>query len=212
MEQEAGPQYGLLRARVRQGAAAGVDDELVPGRFEADHGDARSAVRRLREEWRRQPGTAVTHALGWALHRGGQDEEALDFALEATEAARGGGVRNALYAYHRGMIEQSLGLPGPAASGEGAADQPVLLPAGRAAGAGGAGGTGRAAGDGGAGGRHRIAAPVGAAAGGDGGDGGDGGPPAARVARRAGPPVCAGSGLTGCRGAPARARSPRTGP
>jgi tetratricopeptide (TPR) repeat protein len=114
MVREAGAQYDLLRARVRHNAAAGVDDELVLGRFEADHGDARSAVRRLRAEWRRQPGTAVADALAWALHRAGQDEEALEFAREATEAARGGGVRNALYAYHRGMIEQSLGLPGPA--------------------------------------------------------------------------------------------------
>ncbi|MGX4691935.1 tetratricopeptide repeat protein [Streptomyces sp. JNUCC 63] len=114
MEREAGAQYDLLRARVRRNAAAGVDDELVLGRFEADHGDAESAVRRLRAEWRRQPGTAVADALAWALHRAGREEEALKFAMEATETAEGGGVRNALYVHHRGMIEQSLGLPGPA--------------------------------------------------------------------------------------------------
>ncbi|MBO7941418.1 hypothetical protein JTP77_036720, partial [Streptomyces sp. S9] len=47
----AGPaaeQYGLLRERVREDAAGGVDGALVLGRFEADHGDPAAAVRRLR--------------------------------------------------------------------------------------------------------------------------------------------------------------------
>ncbi|GAA0933242.1 tetratricopeptide repeat protein [Streptomyces thermoalcalitolerans] len=113
-QQEAAAQYDLLRARIRRSTAAGVDDALVLGRFEADHGDPESAVRRLRAEWQRQPGTAVADALAWALHRTGRDEEALTFARKATETAGGGGVRNALYAYHRGMIERSLGRPGPA--------------------------------------------------------------------------------------------------
>ncbi|MFJ8195365.1 tetratricopeptide repeat protein [Streptomyces sp. NPDC096152] len=111
---QARTQYDLLRTRVRQDAAEGVDDELVLGRFEADHGYARSAVLRLRGEWQRQPGTAVADALGWALHRAGQDEEALKFAAAATDAVKGGGVRDALYAYHRGMIERALDLSGPA--------------------------------------------------------------------------------------------------
>ncbi|MFF4759093.1 tetratricopeptide repeat protein [Streptomyces sp. NPDC001292] len=111
---EARELYGLLRARALQNEEAGVDDEVVLGRFEADHGDPGSAVRRLRAEWERRPGTAVADALGWALHRDGQDVEALRFATRATEAAEGGGVRNALYAFHRGVIEQGLGLPGAA--------------------------------------------------------------------------------------------------
>ncbi|MEU7056335.1 tetratricopeptide repeat protein [Streptomyces sp. NPDC046197] len=113
-EQWAQAQYGVLRSRVRRDAAAGVDDDLVLGRFEADHGDAESAVRRLRAEWQRQPGIAVADALGWALHRTGEDEEALKFATQATDRTKGGGVRSALYAYHRGMIEQDLDLTGPA--------------------------------------------------------------------------------------------------
>ncbi|MFD7713502.1 hypothetical protein [Streptomyces sp. NPDC059786] len=107
-------QYDLLRDRVRRESAAGVDDELVLGAFEADHGDARSAVRRLRAEWRRQPGIAVADALGWALHRAGDDAEAVKFAARATDAEHGGGVRSAQYAYHRGEIERALGLDGPA--------------------------------------------------------------------------------------------------
>ncbi|MCA2203710.1 lipopolysaccharide assembly protein LapB [Streptomyces sp. SMS_SU21] len=100
--------YALLRERVRLAAAHGADEELVLGRFEADHGDAQAAVRRLRAEWERQPSTEVADALGWALHRAGEDEEALPFAVRATEGTKGGGVRSALFAYHRGMIEHSL--------------------------------------------------------------------------------------------------------
>jgi tetratricopeptide (TPR) repeat protein len=112
--QAARVQYDLLRELVRRGAVGGVDDELVLGRLEADHGDARSAVRRLSAEWLRQPGTEVADALGWALHRAGRDEEALTFAVRATDEEHGGGVRSALYAYHRGMIEKELNQDGPA--------------------------------------------------------------------------------------------------
>ncbi|MEW2076558.1 tetratricopeptide repeat protein [Streptomyces sp. NPDC013433] len=108
LERAAGVQYGVLRERVRLAAAHGGDEGVVLGRFEADHGDAESAVRRLRTEWERQPSTEVADALGWALHRAGEDEEALPFAVRATEGTEGGGVRSALYVFHRGVIERSL--------------------------------------------------------------------------------------------------------
>lgn len=108
LRQAAGVQYGVLREGVRVAAAHGGDESLVLGRFEADHGDADDAVRRLRGVWERQPSTAVADALGWALHRAGEDEEALPFAVRATEGTEGGGVRSALYVFHRGMIERSL--------------------------------------------------------------------------------------------------------
>ncbi|WAZ22058.1 tetratricopeptide repeat protein [Streptomyces cinnabarinus] len=112
--QAARVQYDVLRERVRGAAAGGADEELVLGLFEADHGDPESAVRRLRAEWERQPGIAVADALGWALHRAGENEEALRFARIATDRTKGGGVRSALYVYHRGMIERDLELTGPA--------------------------------------------------------------------------------------------------
>ncbi|MFI9468774.1 tetratricopeptide repeat protein [Streptomyces sp. NPDC052492] len=101
-------QYALLRERVRLASAQGGDEELVLGRFEADHGDPAAAVRRLRAEWERQPSTEVADALGWALHRAGEHEEALPFAVRATEGTKGGGVRSALFAYHRGAVERAL--------------------------------------------------------------------------------------------------------
>lgn len=107
-------QYDVLRARVREGAAEGVNDALVLGLFEADHGDAGGAVRRLRAEWARHPSAAVADALGWALHRVGDDREAVRFATKATDRVRGGAVRSALFAYHRGAIERELGNLGAA--------------------------------------------------------------------------------------------------
>ncbi|CAL9557850.1 hypothetical protein SUDANB145_04557 [Streptomyces sp. enrichment culture] len=107
-------QYDLLRERVRAAAAGGADEELVLGRFEAGHGDAAAAVRRLRAEWRRQPSTAVADALGWALYRDGRAGEALEYAVRATDGERGGGVRSAAYVYHRGVIEREVGRYGAA--------------------------------------------------------------------------------------------------
>ncbi|MFJ5773625.1 tetratricopeptide repeat protein [Streptomyces sp. NPDC093094] len=111
---EARVRYDLLRDRVRAAAAGGSDEELVLGLFEADHGDPAEAVRRLRAEWKRQPGVAVADALGWALYRTGQHEEALGFAVRATDKEHGGGVRSALFAFHRAMTERALGLSAPA--------------------------------------------------------------------------------------------------
>lgn len=108
LKQAADVQYGVVRERARVAAAHGGDESLVLGRFEADHGEASDAVRRLRKEWERRPSTEVADALGWALHRAGEHEEALPFAVRATEGTEGGGVRSALYVFHRGMIERSL--------------------------------------------------------------------------------------------------------
>ncbi|MEV5146067.1 tetratricopeptide repeat protein [Streptomyces sp. NPDC052727] len=107
-------QYTRLKAAVRRAVSGGVDEEVLIGRFEADHGDPWEAVERLREEWRRQPGIEVADALGWALHRAGEDQEALSYATAATDKAKGGGVRSALYAFHRGVIEAELERYAPA--------------------------------------------------------------------------------------------------
>ncbi|MEU5663126.1 tetratricopeptide repeat protein [Streptomyces longwoodensis] len=114
LRQEAGVQYDLVRERVRRDAAGGVDGDLVLGLLEADHGDPVAAVRLLRAEWRRQPGIDVADALGWALHRIGQDTEALGYATVATDREHGGTVRSAPYVYHRGVIEQAMGRSGAA--------------------------------------------------------------------------------------------------
>ncbi|MER7934968.1 MULTISPECIES: tetratricopeptide repeat protein [unclassified Streptomyces] len=110
MGQQAEARYALLQTQVRRETDAGVDDELLLGRYEADHGDVEEAVQRLSAEWERQPGIEVADALGWALHRAGDDKEALVYASIATDSTKGGGVRSASYAFHRGMIERDLEL------------------------------------------------------------------------------------------------------
>ncbi|MFE5023568.1 tetratricopeptide repeat protein [Streptomyces sp. NPDC056656] len=107
-------QYDLLRERVDADGANGVDDSLLLGRFEADHGDPRAAVTRLRAEWERAPSVQSADALGWALHKAGDDKEALKYAKRATDPEHGGTVRSALIAYHRGEVERELELDGPA--------------------------------------------------------------------------------------------------
>ncbi|GAA2762805.1 hypothetical protein GCM10010103_18460 [Streptomyces paradoxus] len=84
------------------------------GRLEADHGDPAAAVRRLRVEWQRRPAAEVADALGWALYRAGEPAQALLFALRATAPEPGGGLRDAVYMYHRGMIERELQRHGAA--------------------------------------------------------------------------------------------------
>lgn len=111
---EARAQYDVVRERVREGTAGGVNTDLVAGLFEADHGDPEAAVRLLRDEWERHPSAAGADALGWALHRAGQHEDALVFATKATDKQHVGAVRSAPYAYHRGMIERQLKREGPA--------------------------------------------------------------------------------------------------
>jgi tetratricopeptide (TPR) repeat protein len=107
-------QYEVLRQRVDADGANGVDDSLLLGRFEADHGEPRAAVTQLRAEWERAPSVQTADALGWALHKAGDDKEALAYARRATDPEHGGTVRSALIAYHRGEVERELGLDGPA--------------------------------------------------------------------------------------------------
>ncbi|MBT2366970.1 hypothetical protein J7E88_17045 [Streptomyces sp. ISL-10] len=108
---DAATHYARVRALVEEARAHGVDNDLVLARYEADHGDPATAVRRLQGEWRRgHRSVYVADAMGWALYRAGRAEDALPFAKLAT----GQGQRSALFAYHRGAIERELGAYGPA--------------------------------------------------------------------------------------------------
>ncbi|MFE2939089.1 tetratricopeptide repeat protein [Streptomyces sp. NPDC059255] len=111
LDGDARTQYATLRARAARAQGHGVNEELVLARFEADHGDPAAAVARLRSEWaRHHRSMEVADALGWALYRAGRGEEALKYAKKATEQGR----RSALFSYHRGEIERSLEMDGPA--------------------------------------------------------------------------------------------------
>ncbi|MFE2728401.1 tetratricopeptide repeat protein [Kitasatospora sp. NPDC059327] len=103
--EQARDQYRLLTAEQQLAAANGVVDDLTLGQYQADHGDPAEAVRLLRAEWARRQNVLVADALSWALHRTGADTEALGLARQA----QAHGWRNALFLYHLGEIEHTLG-------------------------------------------------------------------------------------------------------
>jgi tetratricopeptide (TPR) repeat protein len=103
---EAARQYAVARAWVTLAKASGVATDLETALFAADHGDKAEALHAARAEWARRHSVHVADALAWALHVNGRDAEALGY----TKRANGLGYRNALFRYHQGMIEKSLGL------------------------------------------------------------------------------------------------------
>ncbi|MER5780022.1 tetratricopeptide repeat protein, partial [Streptomyces sp. NPDC002039] len=97
--------YDALGTMTKRGGTHGVNESVVLGLYEADHGDPSAAVRRLSQEWSSNKSMQVADALGWALHKAGDDTAALEYAKKATEP----GLRSAEFAYHRAVIERGLG-------------------------------------------------------------------------------------------------------
>ncbi|MFJ5225710.1 tetratricopeptide repeat protein [Streptomyces sp. NPDC088400] len=111
LDGDARTQYAVLARQTAKARRDGVNEALVLARFEADHGNPRAAVLRLKAEWKNgRRSMEVADALGWALFRAGQGKQALTYAKKATDQ----GLRSALFSYHRGEIERSLKMHGPA--------------------------------------------------------------------------------------------------
>jgi tetratricopeptide (TPR) repeat protein len=109
--EQAAEQYSLLRAQQRLLEANGVDIDLELSLFSADHGvDLHDGLGAARAEWERRQSIAVADALAWQLHANHRDTEALDYANQALRL----GTRNAVFLFHRAVIEQGLGQPGAA--------------------------------------------------------------------------------------------------
>jgi len=98
-------QYDLHAVQQRLFSASGVRDGLADAVYLADHGQPAEALAAARAEWADRQPVLVADALGWALHRTGQDAEALTYARQATAL----GWRNATFLYHRGVIQHALG-------------------------------------------------------------------------------------------------------
>ena len=98
-------EYTLATATIDLQRAQGVDVDLEAALFEADHGDAATAVRLARAAYDRRPSIYAADAYAWALHVAGHDRSAFTYATRALRL----GTRNALFSYHKGAIELALG-------------------------------------------------------------------------------------------------------
>jgi tetratricopeptide (TPR) repeat protein len=107
----AADQRTLLRAQERIFRAAGVNLDLELALYDADHGRATEALESARRAFAERQSVFVEDAYAWALHRNGHDRAALAHAVHAARL----GTQSALLAYHRGMIERSLGKTAAAA-------------------------------------------------------------------------------------------------
>lgn len=104
--EEAKEQFAVFEVSQELFAANGVQDDLSLALVEAERGDPEVAVDHAEKERELRQNVDSADALAWALHAAGRDEEALEYAVEAT-ALEG---RNATFLYHRGMIEAGLGM------------------------------------------------------------------------------------------------------
>ena len=104
-DDEAARQEAVVAATRSLFAEQGASVDLEIALFEADRGRGEAAVRAAREVWESERSVQAADAYAWALHVAGRDRRALRFAEEAGRL----GTKSALFAYHRGIIAESLG-------------------------------------------------------------------------------------------------------
>jgi len=102
---QARQQYALFEVENKLFTSNGVTLDTDPTLFYADHGSPATALRYGRVGLRIRPFQEMQDAYAWALHANGRDAEAVKYVRRAA----GLGTRNALFAYHAGVIENALG-------------------------------------------------------------------------------------------------------
>ena len=102
---DAEAQYKIVETTQKLFAANGVEPDATPTLFYADHGQASASLANATLGIKTRPFLVMQDAYAWALHRNGRDQD----ALVAAQAALATGMRSALFHYHAGMIEKSLG-------------------------------------------------------------------------------------------------------
>jgi len=104
--EDAARQYALVRVEEQLFRANGVNVDLEIALFDADHGiDLAGGLAAAQAEWGRRHSIHVADALAWQLYANRRYEEAIGFANQALHL----GTRNAIFFFHRGMIESALG-------------------------------------------------------------------------------------------------------
>jgi tetratricopeptide (TPR) repeat protein len=99
-------EYGLLRVEEQLFRSNGVNMDLEIAQYDADHGvDLAAGLAAAQAEWARRQAINVADALAWELYANGRAAEALPYANRALAL----GTSNALFFFHRGMIEKALG-------------------------------------------------------------------------------------------------------
>ena len=102
---EADKQYAIFGTTQQLFEANGVAPDSTPSLFYANHGDPKRALRNAEKGIVTRPFAVMYDAYAWALHKNGRDAE----ALKAADQAMQPGIKNALFHFHKGMIEVSLG-------------------------------------------------------------------------------------------------------
>ncbi len=103
----AGRTYDLARAELKLYQANGVDLDAELALFEIDHGgDVNAALAGAEQALADRPNVVVDDVVAWARFRAGN----LQGALVASRSALRLGGRDALFYYHRGTIENALGM------------------------------------------------------------------------------------------------------
>ncbi|MBA3587210.1 MAG: tetratricopeptide repeat protein [Chloroflexi bacterium] len=98
--------YELVEAIQALFEANGVNTDLDLALFTANHGDdPDAAVELARAAYEDQPSIKAADALGWALFKADQLDEAERYAEEALRL----GTHDGLYLYHAGMIAKARG-------------------------------------------------------------------------------------------------------
>lgn len=103
---EAQEQYAVVEGLEQLFDAAGANPDLELALFAADRGRPEQALQMAEREWSNRRSVHTEDAYAWALHVNGRHEEALEHALAAERL----GGASASFAFHRGMIERSLGM------------------------------------------------------------------------------------------------------
>ena len=102
---QAAQQYGLVHVEEQLFRSNGVNIDLELALFDAAHGDPAGALTAASDEWAKRHSVLVADAYAWALYANGRYNEAAIYASKAMAL----GYRNALFAFHAGMIQLKLG-------------------------------------------------------------------------------------------------------